>query len=323
MISLHLLVLAGLVSFVATRWLPAASWVRRSPRLGLAAWYTVLVTVISSVAGAAVSLVATWRGTSAMVCAWWMWCAEAIRGAHGGGGWLVATAVACVLLVVAVRAGRAGWRLGRAVAQRRRDHAAMLAVLGQERAELGATVVDCPLPVAYVVPGRPARVVVSTGALAVLPAGQVAAVLAHERAHAGGRHHLLVDGVRLLCAAFPTAALFIEACRQVDRLVELHADDVAIRGHAGVDLARALVAMAEAAAGQRHPMNPLVPVGAVAATGGGALERVRRLLDPPVALPRAVHLAAGVGLTTLSLTPALLVVAAAFFPALAGCLSVS
>jgi hypothetical protein len=43
-------------------------------------------------------------------------------------------------------------------------------------------------------------VVVTTGALQVLPAERVAAVLDHERAHAAGHHQLLTDVARLLAA---------------------------------------------------------------------------------------------------------------------------
>jgi Zn-dependent protease with chaperone function len=44
----------------------------------------------------------------------------------------------------------------------------------------------------YCVPGRLPTIVVTTGALAVLEPEQLAAVLAHERAHLAGRHHLLL-----------------------------------------------------------------------------------------------------------------------------------
>src|SRR5439155_9924530 len=72
-----------------------------------------------------------------------------------------------------------------------------------------------------------ARVVVSTGAVHTLGPTQLAAVLAHERAHARGRHHLLADGARLLAAAFPHAGVFTAAHTQIDRLVEMRADDLA------------------------------------------------------------------------------------------------
>ncbi len=163
--------------------------------------------------------------------------------------------------------------------------------------------------------------VVTSGTLRELPDSQVAAVLAHERAHAHGRHHLLLDGVRLLAAAFPRAAVFGHAQRQIDRLVELRADEVATTGgHSGLELARALVALAEAA---RRPPTSLpvpVPVGAVAATGGDALERVHRLLRPPAPLPRAARLALAAGVVALAAAPVGLLALAVVFPALGACM---
>jgi Zn-dependent protease with chaperone function len=192
----------------------------------------------------------------------------------------------------------------------------MLTVLGTESGEWGATVVNCPLPVAYVVPGRPARVVVSTGTLHTLGRAQVAAVLAHERAHAKGRHHLLADGARLLAAALPHAGVFTAAHAQIDRLVEMRADDLATAaGHARLDLARALVTMAEAA--RRQPSG--VPAGAVAATGGNALERVHRLLTPPRPLAPTTRAVAWAGVLVVAAAPLLLLGLTALIPALAAC----
>jgi hypothetical protein len=320
-ISAYLLVLTGAVSVAASRLLPGARWVYRSPRLGLAAWYTVLAVVVVSTAVAAGSLVVMWPDARMTMCAWWGWCVQAMAGGHGAAGRLFGGAAAAVLAVIALRAGRAAWRLRRTFADRRREHAAMLATLGRESSRLGATVVDCAVPVAYVLPGRrgrAGRVVVSSGAVAALAPAELAAVLAHERAHAGGRHQLLADGVRLLAAAFPAVQVVAQARRQVDRLVELRADDVAASRHARADLARALVAMAEAGQG-RTAGTAAVPAGAVAATGGDALERLRRLLDPPPALPLPSRVSLAAALVVLASAPALVTASVAMFPALAFC----
>ncbi len=310
-----LLLLAGLVSAYSTRVLPRARWVYRSPGLGLCAWYAVLAAVGSSVPAAAVVVLVGWSGTRAAVCSWWAWCVRAAGGGYGPVGRLLAAGLGAVLVVVGLRAAAAGWRVGRVLARRRGEYAAMLAAVGCQRADLGATVVDCPVPAAFVVPGRPGGVVVTTGTLQVLPAEQVAAVLAHERAHAAGRHQLLADVAGLLAAAVPTAAVFVHAHEQIDRLVEMRADDVAARRHCRVDLARALVTMAEAS----RQADGVVPTGAVAVTGADALERVRRLLHPPAALPTPVRLGIGVGLAALAVTPLGLIMLAGLFPTLSGC----
>jgi len=316
-IAAGVLAWAGLVAACATRALPRAGWVYRSPGVGLAAWYTVLAVVASAVPAAVAATLAGGSGTRAAVCAWWAWCVQAAQGGYGPTGRLLATVLGILLLVGAARAAGAGWRAGRTLAARRRRYGPLLAA-GVTRPDLGATVVDHPVAAAFVVPGHPGRVVLTTGALQVLPAEQVAAVLDHERAHAAGHHQLLADTARLLAAALPASAVFALACRQIDRLVELRADDVAARRNARLDLARALVAMAQAG----QPADGVVSTGVVAATGtdaGDALERVRRLLAPPAALPVPVRLGAGAGLVALAVTPVVLVVLAGLVPMLSGC----
>jgi len=319
-IAAYLLALAATASIAAPRLLPHAGWVYRAPRLGLAAWYAVITTIATAVLAALACLTVGWPGVRATVCTWAVWCLRAVRGAQGPLGRTVAAAVLVGLVLLGLRVLLLGWRLAAGIAARRREHTRMLTVLGAESGELGATVVDCPVPVAYVVPGRPARVVVSTGTLHTLDPAQLAAVLAHERAHATGRHHLLADGARLLAAAFPHTAVFAEAHAQIDRLIEMRADEVAAGGgHARLDLAWALVAMAEAAA--RQP--GLVPAGAVAATGGNALERVHRLLTPPPPLASTTRVIAWAGVLAVAAAPLLTLALTALVPALAACPSMA
>jgi Zn-dependent protease with chaperone function len=133
---------------------------------------------------------------------------------------------------------------------------------------------------------------VTTGALGRLSEAELAAVLAHERAHAAGRHHRLSDAVRLLQRAFPRVPVFASAVGQVTRLVEMCADDAAARQHSRLTLARALVAMAAPGPG----------AAVLHAAGGDAVERLRRLLDPPPPLPRATR---ALVLTAWVLVPAI------------------
>ena len=64
------------------------------------------------------------------------------------------------------------------------------AVTGFARAGHEVRVLDGALPLAYCVPGREPRVVLSDGVLQTLDREQVDAVLAHERAHLRHRHEL-------------------------------------------------------------------------------------------------------------------------------------
>jgi Zn-dependent protease with chaperone function len=84
------------------------------------------------------------------------------------------------------------------------------------------TVVPVDAAHAFAVPGRPGRVVVTRGLLALLDAKERRVVLAHERAHLAGWHH----GLRALaevCAAINP--LLIPVRESVAFLVERNADE--------------------------------------------------------------------------------------------------
>ncbi len=134
-----------------------------------------------------------------------------------------------------------------------------------------AVVLDAARPAAYCVPGRPAAIVLTSAALAVLDPGQLAAVLAHERAHLAGRHHLLIGLTRGLAATFPGVPLFTQAPAEVARLAEMCADDAAARRSSRPMLVAALLAMGTGGA---------VPAAALAATTCAVSARVQRLLEP-------------------------------------------
>jgi Zn-dependent protease with chaperone function len=77
--------------------------------------------------------------------------------------------------------------------------------------------------------GRPGTVVATEGLTRHLDPAAVAAVLAHEKAHLSGRHHLLVAIADAVCATLPFVPLFRQAPRAIRDLVELAADVVAAR----------------------------------------------------------------------------------------------
>ncbi|MFE9695112.1 M48 family metalloprotease [Micromonospora sp. NPDC005806] len=320
MIAIQLLLLAGLISAAATQILPNARWVYRAPGLGLAAWYAVLASVTVSGLVAAASLVARWPATQKTVCSWWAFCVDVLSGDLGPiGHAIVWTSIAGL----AAGAGFAVRRLAtvaRDAARLLREHHNTLTLIGRLDPRLGAVVVDDPVPAAYALPGRRHRIVITSGAIADLPAPQVAAILAHERAHTRHHHHLLLAAARMLTKAFPAMAVFADAHRQIDRLVELHADDIATRAHAPLDLARALVACAEAAT--RSQCAP-VPAMAAAAHGGDALERVHRLLTPPPPVSPRRRLAITASLIALTATPIAVAALGLAIPALGACMPVT
>jgi beta-lactamase regulating signal transducer with metallopeptidase domain len=116
-------------------------------------------------------------------------------------------------------------------------------------------------------------------------------VLAHERAHLAGRHHLLLTFSRALQAAFPFSRFFDLAASQVGELVEVAADDAATRREHRLTLAAALLAVAAAG----------TPAGALGAGGTADAQRVRRLIDPPRRLNRIEWALTSATLATTSL----------------------
>jgi hypothetical protein len=145
--------------------------------------------------------------------------------------------------------------------------------------------------------------VLTTGAVKALDADELAAVIAHERAHLRERHHLAVAAAIGLARAFPRVPLFAGAADETARLVELRADDVAAGDTDQVSVAGALVALA----GMRAPEAAL----AAAACGGTA--RVARLLAPATPVGLARRSAVLTVLTVVTVAPAVL----AAYPALA------
>jgi Zn-dependent protease with chaperone function len=194
----------------------------------------------------------------------------------------------------------------RGAAARRHRHAELVRLVGRRQPELGATVVECPDSAVYLIPGRIEEIVVTTGALSTLDKDALAAVLAHERAHACGRHHLPLAAAALLHQAFPVVKAFEHAERQVRRLVEICADDDACRRHSPLALARALVTLGSPAAAAE-----------TLAAGGDALERLYRLMDPPPPLARRSQTAAAAVLVALPLVPLAIVLAVPLVPVLA------
>jgi beta-lactamase regulating signal transducer with metallopeptidase domain len=297
------------------RLLPAAGWVYRSPRLGLTTWYATLTAIVAALVAAAAELVAGWPRIIASVCGWLLWCAEALLGRHGGplglAGWLFTIALAATV----GRFSLSFVRAGTALRARRRAHADALTLLGHQDPDLDVRVIDSHRPAAWLLPGRHGQVVITSAALTQLPPTQLAAVLAHERAHATGRHQILTDIITLLTAIAPGAAILRHAATQVARLVELRADEVAAAQAGRLEVARAIATCAA------HAPVAEAPSGALAASGGNALERVTRLVTPPPPLRRATAAVVIAGACALVATPPAIVIASALLPALSWCLT--
>jgi len=279
-----------------------------SPRLGLAAWLTATASAVASAAAALAFLVQAamsgWSRLAQVVC-------RSVAG-HACAQTVYTSAVfelalAAVAILAALVAAAVAWRYGRGVqrAQRRtRAHAEAARITGRGLPGVTAAVVlDAAEPAAYCVAGRPGTIVLTSGALALLDPAQLAAVLAHERAHLAGHHHLLIALTRGLGAVFPAVPLFTRGPENVARLAEMCADDAAARRSGRGTLMAALLAMATGAA---------VPASALGATARAVTARLQRLADAPRRGRRARY---GLALTAVMILLAGLPGLLAFIPA--------
>lgn len=183
-----------------------------------------------------------------------------------------------------------------AVVVARRRHRMLLSLLAHGDPKVpGALVVDHPAAAAYCVPGLRSRIVISAGTLDLLDQAELAAVLAHERAHLRARHDLVLLPFGALLRAFPRSRLVYQAHSTVSLLVEMLADDRALRHRPARELATALLRVGVSGAGA-----PSGALAAAAAVDGQVAARVARLLAPAprLSLPAQALVCAAAGMLT-------------------------
>lgn len=210
--------------------------------------------------------------------------------------------------LVLVRVLVSGHRVGTSLRADRRRHRQLVDALGDHTAYPGngapVRVLAHPTPTAYCLPGLRQRVVLSEGTLAALPPDELAAVLAHERAHLVARHDLVVEFFTVLHRAAPGWLRAPAALREVRLLVEVLADRAARRATGAVPLARALVTLA----GGSQPGAALGAGAPDAPTPSSTRARMSLLVErEPAALVRAALALLG---CVVLVIPVVLVVAA-------------
>ena len=265
-----------------------------SARLGLTAWLTAMAGVLASL------VVALHYLLSAALAGWSLLVEAVCQSVTGRAcsplvyrGALLEIPLAVAAAGGALAAVGLAWHYGcwlQRSRHRTRAHAEAVRIAGRALTAVGgAVVLDVPERAAYCVPGRPPTIVLTTGTLAVLDRAQLTAVVAHERAHLSGGHHLLVALTRGLAAGLPAVPLFTRGAVEVARLTEMRADDLAARASGRNVLVTALLTM-----GTGTP----TPSFALAATAGNLTVRVQRLLEPP---PRARQIRNWLALATATL----------------------
>lgn len=268
-----------------------------APRLGVLAWVVTVAGALLAWTSAAalfvVEFATVWRHSDEAIRACYAVFGMPVHPYDHPAGRVVTFALA---LLVAVAAGALGWRSVRMLLRMRRRtraHARAVRMVGRRMPGLPAVVLDAPQPQAYAVPGRPDTIVVTTGALAALTDDQLAAVLAHERAHLSGRHGVLSAALTGIAAMAPSVGVLRHGSAEVGRLLEMCADDTAAREHGREPLLGGLLAIVDA--GTR------TPAGALGAASTAVLARAQRLASPAGAMRRMTTRTAllGVILTTV------------------------
>jgi Zn-dependent protease with chaperone function len=266
--ALVALLLVGPVPTLLAR----ATWPMRAPRAAVVLWQAIALAAVLSAFSAGIAIASRLlvpgpdgRPTATLTSG---------IAALGWPLWSLYVAVFAVTLVIGARLAIAVLQVAIATRRRRAHHRMLVDLLSTSRESghgytLGTDlrILDVPQPLAYCLPGVRSRVVLSEGALNSLSDNEITAILSHERAHLRARHDLVLEMFTAVHAAFPRFVRSASALDAVRLLVELLADDAALRATGPTPLARALVACA---AGR-------TPSGALAAGGPSIILRVRRL----------------------------------------------
>ncbi len=258
--TLVALLLVGPVPALLAR----ATWPMRAPRASIVLWQSIALAAVLSAFSAGIAIAsrlfvpdADGRPTATItseveVLGWPLWIAY--------------VAVFALTLLIGARLVVSVVQVAIATRRRRAHHRMVVDLVGKSQ-KSGLRVLDVAEPLAYCLPGVRSRVVVSEGTLTTLADNEIAAILSHERAHLRARHDLVLEMFTAVHAAFPRFVRSASALDAVRLLIELLADDAAVRAAGPTPLARALVACA---AGR-------TPAGALAAGGPTTVLRVRRL----------------------------------------------
>ncbi|MDT5017800.1 MAG: hypothetical protein QOD39_3960 [Mycobacterium sp.] len=258
------LVLSGPVPAMLAR----ATWPTRAPRAAIVLWQAIALAGVLSAFSAGIAIASRLfvpgpdgRPTATITSE---------IAALGWPLWTTYVIVFAITLVIGARLTYAVVQVAVATRRRRAYHRMVVDLVGKSQGT-HLRILDVSEPLAYCLPGVRSRVVVSEGALNALADNEMAAILTHERAHLRARHDLVLEMFTAVHAAFPRFVRSAHALHAVRLLIELLADDAAVRAAGPTPLARALVACA----------SGYTPSGALAAGGPTTVLRVRRLGGRP------------------------------------------
>ncbi|MGY1994517.1 M56 family metallopeptidase [Mycolicibacterium fortuitum] len=271
-----LMLYAVTLSWVAPAVLTAAAAPVVPPRLAVGGWLAAVGTAICAWVGAIVILTvgaghALITSTALTFCVETLGITDAIHLPTSVATTFTIALLGLTIMVAAHTARRVVSATLRAQRSNQR-HAEAVHMVGRRTQHHGVLSIEADKAAVYCVSGGGTRAIVATtAALRLLDNDGLDAVLAHERAHLRGRHHLIVGALSALATALPRLPLMRAAAQCVPPLLEMCADDAAIRDHGRTPLVASLVLLST---GQR------LPQGSLAAAGSAVVERVLRLTQP-------------------------------------------
>ena len=224
------------LSLVVPGVLAGARWPDRAPAAAILLWQAITLAAVLSALGVVLAA------------------PEELTRAAGSGRPVAAAALIGALAVAAVIVCRlliSLYGVTRRSRARRDRHRLLVDLLDRaehrEALDVGhLRVLEGSLPLAYCVPGRAARVVLSDGVLKVLDPAQVGAVVAHEQAHLRQRHEVVMESFTAFYRAVPGPLRSRRPLDAVHQLLEMVADDAASRRSGPAPLVAALERLTDA-----------------------------------------------------------------------------
>ncbi len=289
-----------LLAWVVLAAWPGSAWLSRrsfdrAPALGVAIWQLLSASAVIALVLAGAALAAGTDPLSHALARVLETCELLVKAEYSAPGGVAGPVIGTsVVVLVLARVGLAVVATVREGRRRRRAWRMGLSLVAVHDPSADVFVLPHPEPAAYCVPGGRGTVVITTAAVRALSPGQLRAVLDHERSHLRYHHHVVVTAASVLAQALPFLPVLDRAHHQLQRLVELMADD-----RAATAQGRQVVA---AAIDRVCSPDPIVRPG----PGGRTAERVRRLSGPARPLRRPLTGGLLTGAALAMGTPALL-----------------
>nr|WP_236779009.1 M56 family metallopeptidase [Agromyces seonyuensis] len=217
-------------------------------------------------------------------------------------GVLQITALAAAVLLGAHLLANLALTAVRTERERRRQHRLIALLADPLPGEPRTSVLAHAAPLAYCVPGVRTATVVTDGLVTLLERDELDAVVAHERAHLAGFHHLIQLAFRAWHTSLPWFPVANRAERAVTMLTEELADNAAVRATSRGAVHRALTRV-----GADGELAALADAGGVSLDDRMQQRRLVRLEAPPAELPTLARVAVLAAAALLVATPVALV----------------